>query len=198
MRILIADDETISRTILERTLRGWGHDVVSVSNGNDAWKILSQGDAPMVAILDWMMPGMEGPEVCERVRALGRPVPPYLILLTAKVERGDVIAGLDSGADDYVTKPFDLRELRSRIKTGERILGLQRGLSERVRELEESLNRVKQLQGLLPICAWCKSVRNDGNYWQSVETYLCKHADVRFTHGICPDCLPKVVSEQAS
>jgi sigma-B regulation protein RsbU (phosphoserine phosphatase) len=195
MRILIADDDTVSRTILERTLRGWGHEVVTVPDGLLAWKVLCEDEAPRVAILDWMMPGLEGPEVCRRVRELVRPIPTYLILLTSKDATGDVVAGLESGADDYVTKPFDRAELQSRIKVGERMIALQQRLADRVRELEESLIRVKQLQGLLPICAWCKNVRNDGNYWQSVEVYIAEHADVRFTHGICPPCLAREVGE---
>lgn len=197
MRILIADDDPVSRLILDRTLRMWGHEVTAVSNGQLAWERLNANDAPNLAILDWMMPEMEGPEVCHRVRALNRPVPTYLILLTSKDDANDVVTGLESGADDYVTKPFNRAELQSRIKVGERVTALQQGLVDRVRELEESLNRVKQLQGLLPICAWCKNIRNDGNYWQSVEGYIAEHADVRFTHGICPTCLARVVKEQA-
>ena len=198
MRILIADDDTVSRTILERTLGGWGHEVVAVSDGLSASNILCGDEAPGLAILDWMMPGLEGPEVCRRVRDLARPVPLYLILLTGKDATGDVVAGLDSGADDYVTKPFDRAELQSRIKVGQRMLALQHGLADRVRELEESMARVKQLQGMLPICAWCKNVRNDGNYWQTVEVYMAEHADVRFTHGICPACLARETGEEAS
>jgi phosphoserine phosphatase RsbU/P len=195
MRILIADDEMISRKVLEQTLRGWGHEVIAVSDGLEAWKILREDGGPRVALLDWMMPELEGPEVCRRVRKLANPVPPYLILLTAKDAAGDIVAGLESGADDYVTKPFDRAELHCRIKVGERVVALQQRLADRVRELEESLGRVKQLQGLLPICAWCKNVRNDGNYWQSVETYIGEHADVSFTHGICPRCLARQVED---
>jgi phosphoserine phosphatase RsbU/P len=198
MRILIADDDAISRMTLERTLRGWGHEVVTVSDGLLAWKILCEDEAPGVAILDWMMPGLEGPEVCRRVRELARTIPTYLILLTGKNATKDVVAGLESGADDYVTKPFDRAELQSRINVGERMIALQQGLADRVRELEESLAQVKQLQGLLPICAWCKNVRNDGNYWQSVEVYITEHADVRFTHGICPVCLDRVTGPEKS
>jgi DNA-binding response OmpR family regulator len=195
VRILIADDDAVSRMILERTLCGWGHEVIAVSEGLLAWDILSQDDAPGIAILDWMMPGLEGPELCRRVRERARPLPTYLILLTARDASGDVVAGLDSGADDYVTKPFDRAELHCRVNVGLRMVALQRGLADRVRELEESLTRVKQLQKLLPICAWCKNVRDDGNYWQTVEEYITEHADVRFTHGICPACLDRETGE---
>jgi sigma-B regulation protein RsbU (phosphoserine phosphatase) len=193
MKILVADDSKVSRTILGKVLHKLGHEVVAVSDGLQAWQILCADDYPRLAILDWMMPEMEGPEVCSRIRKLVRPVPPYLILLTAKDASDDIVAGLESGADDYITKPFDQAELQSRIKVGERYLALQQRLADRVRDLEVSLAQVKQLQGMLPICAWCKNIRNDGNYWQTVEAYIASHADVRFTHGICPPCLERVV-----
>jgi len=191
MNILIADDDAVSRLVLKRTLQSWGHEVIAAEDGLAAWDVMRRDNAPKLAILDWMMPGMEGPEVCRLARALNRPVPTYSILLTAKDARGDVVAGLDSGADDYVTKPFDRAELRSRIAVGERVIELQQGLSSRVAELEVALARVKRLHGLLPICGWCKSIRNDGDYWQSVEGYIAELTDVTFTHGICPPCLER-------
>lgn len=191
MRILIADDELVSRTVLERTVKGWGHEVVSAADGEAAWAALQRDDAPKLAILDWLMPGLEGPEVCRRARALARPVPTYTILLTAKTDRQDVVTGLESGADDYVVKPFDRGELQCRIRVGERVVGLQQRLSDRVRELEDSLARVHRLHGLLPVCAWCRRVRNDRDYWQSVEEYMAEVTDCRITHGICPACLER-------
>ncbi|MBY0515039.1 MAG: response regulator [Gemmataceae bacterium] len=196
MRILIADDDAISRTVLERTLRGWGHAVVCTRDGTEAWEAMQEEDAPRLAVLDWMMPGLEGPEVCRRVRALARPVPTYVILLTAKGQTDDIVTGLDSGADDYVTKPFDRQELRSRIRVGERVVALQQGLADRVAELETALSQVKALKGLLPICSYCKAVRDDKNYWQRVETYIAAHSDARFSHGICPDCWKGVVEPE--
>lgn len=195
-RVLIAEDDPVSRIVLERTLRGWGHDVVVTADGTQAWDELKKEDAPSLAVLDWMMPGIEGPELCRRVRALARPVPAYMILLTAKGCTADVVEGLDSGADDYVTKPFDRSELRSRLKVGERVLGLEQGLADRVRELEIALGQVKQLKGLLPMCAYCKKIRDDQNYWQRVETYVSLHSDARFSHGICPTCWTQVVEPE--
>ena len=192
-RILIAEDDAVSRTVLDRTLRGWGHDVVVTQTGSEAWDALLDDDAPRLAILDWMMPSLEGPEVCRRVRALARPIPTYIILLTARGQTDDIVRGLDSGADDYVTKPFDRQELRSRIRVGERMLALQQGLADRVRELEEALGQVKELKGLLPICSYCKAVRDDHNYWHRVETYITAHSAARYSHGICPGCWKDVV-----
>lgn len=195
-RVLIAEDDTVSCTVLERTLRGWGHDVVVTRSGTEAWEALLADGAPRLAILDWMMPGLEGPEVCRRVRALARPIPTYIILLTARGQTVDVVAGLDSGADDYVTKPFDRQELRSRIRVGERVLALQQGLADRVAELEAALGQVKELKGLLPICCYCKAVRDDRNYWHRVETYITAHSSARFSHGICPGCWKDVVEPE--
>jgi sigma-B regulation protein RsbU (phosphoserine phosphatase) len=195
-RVLIAEDDAVSRTVLERSLRGWGYDVVVTQNGTDAWNLLLTDDAPRLAILDWMMPGLEGPELCRRARALQRPVPTYTILLTARGRSDDIVAGLDSGADDYVTKPFDRQELRSRLRVGERVLALQQGLADRVRELEAALGQVKELKGLLPICCYCKAVRDDGNYWHRVETFITAHSSARFSHGICPGCWKDVVEPE--
>lgn len=194
--VLVADDDAVSLRVLEATLRGWGHEVVSARDGLAAWDILQRPDRPRLAVVDWMMPGLEGPEVCRRAKALGRAVPTYLILLTAKDATDDVVAGLDSGADDYVTKPFDRAELRSRLRVGERVVALQQGMADRVKELELALSQVKQLKGLLPICSYCKKVRDDRNYWQRVETYIAAHSDARFSHGICPDCWAAVIEPE--
>jgi response regulator RpfG family c-di-GMP phosphodiesterase len=113
-----------------------------------------------------------------------------MILLTATpltVEKK--VLGLGAGADDYVGKPCDPRELLARLQVGERVLGLQVQLRNRVEQLEEALSQVKQLQGLLPICMDCKNIRDDQNYWHRVETYIAKRTDAAFTHGLCPKCL---------
>jgi CheY-like chemotaxis protein len=194
-RILIAEDDLVSRTVLERTLKTWGHEVVVTCDGESAWQVLQRDDAPRLALLDWMMPRISGTEVCHRVRALPRKESTYLILLTAKHQKEDVVTGLESGANDYVVKPFDRRELHSRIGVGERMVALQHELAERIKELEQALAQVQQLQGLLPICCYCKKIRDDGNYWQKVETYLESKADVQFSHGICPDCYEIVAAQ---
>jgi len=195
MRILIAEDDPVSRRVLEATLAKSGYEITVTTDGREAWEAL-QRDPPAIAILDWMMPGIDGVEVCRRARAIQSPTPTYLILLTAKSDKGDIVQGLEAGADDYVTKPFDRQELQSRISVGLRISELQRNLVDRIADLEAALARVKQLQGLLPICSYCKKVRDDQNYWQQVESYISKHSEVEFSHSICPTCFDRVMGKK--
>lgn len=196
MKVLIVDDEPVVRRLLETSLSAWGYEVITARGGEEAWEILQRDDAPSLAVLDWTMPGLDGLELCKRVRALGKPTKPYLMFVTARARTQDIVTGLGAGADDYIVKPFQREELRARVQVGVRMLELQQMLAERVQELEQALTRVKQLQGLLPICSYCKKVRDDQNYWQQVETYIEGHSDAQFTHGICPDCREKYVEPE--
>ena len=128
MRILVADDSVVSRHLLVATLRKWGYDVVDAANGTDAWRILSEEDAPSMAVLDWVMPGMSGPEVCRLVRKQARDNYTYVLFLTSRDKKEDIVAGMEAGADDYVTKPFEHGELQVRLRAGKRIVELQREL----------------------------------------------------------------------
>jgi DNA-binding response OmpR family regulator len=195
MRLLIADDDRVARQILAQTLKRWGFNVTAVSDGAEAWTVLQAADQPMLAILDWMMPQMNGTDVLRRVR-LQRPLANlYLILLTALESRRDVIAGLDAGADDYMVKPFDPDELRARVQVGVRVLSLQERLGARVNELQAALANVKQLHGLLPICSYCKRIRGDDQYWQQVEGYIGANSDAQFSHCICPACFADISNQ---
>ncbi len=141
MPVLIADDSPVSRKILEASLRKWGFQVVSVGNGAQAWEALQREDAPRLAILDWMMPGLSGPEVCALVRQQRRRYYTYLLLLTSRHEKEDVIAGMEAGADDYLVKPFDSNELKVRLGPGRRIVELQTKLLEAQDQLREQATR---------------------------------------------------------
>jgi len=188
MRILVAEDEKVSRLKLEKTLEGWGFEVVSCVDGDEAWKRLCEPDPPRLCLLDWLMPGLEGVELCRKVRATFSTEYFYLILLTAKQGSENIVDGLEAGADDYVTKPFMTSELRSRLDVGRRILSLEATLSRKITQLESALEEIRHLKGLLPICSYCHKIRNDEDYWEQVETYISRHAEVEFSHSICPSC----------
>ena len=191
MKILIAEDESVSRRMLEATVSKWGYEVSLACDGNEAWAQLQQPASPPLLILDWQMPGIDGIDLCRRIRERKELSSLYVILLTSRDTKKDLVHGLEAGADDYVTKPFDPEELRARLHVGTRVIGLQHALAERVEELEAALYREKQLRGLLPICCYCKKIRDDSNYWHQVETYMAQHAQVQFSHSVCPECTEK-------
>ena len=195
MRILIAEDDVTSRTALIEVLERQGHEVVAAVNGAEAWSELLRPDAPALAILDWMMPEMDGLEVVRRIRDRQTERPPFLVMLTARAGTADVIAGLGAGANDYLAKPVDPGELRARIEVGRRMLELQAILAWKVDELREALAQIKTLRGIVPICSSCKKIRDDQGYWNQVEVYVRDHTEAEFSHGLCPECMHKLYSE---
>ena len=195
MQILVAEDDRITRTSVVRQLEAWGHTVTPSEDGEQAWTRFGDGEYDVV-ITDWDMPRLSGVELVRRIRAALGARFVYIIMLTGRSDKADLVSGIEAGADDFVSKPFDREELRARLQAGIRIVTLQAALALRVHELEEALSRVRTLQGLLPICSYCKRVRNDGDYWQQVESYVSDHSDARFSHGICPDCYDSVVRPQ--
>ena len=196
MKILIAEDDPSSKLLLQTTLEMWDYDVISTNDGRDAWEALQAPDRPSLAILDWMMPEIDGLEVCRNIRRIEKLPPVYIILLTAKGSKEDIVTGFEAGADDYMVKPFNREELRARVTVGARVVKLQKELTRQVKELEEALSKVKLLQGLIPICSYCKKIRDDKNYWQQVEAYIVKHSEARFSHSVCPECYENHVEPQ--
>lgn len=192
---LVADDDPVTAAALAGSLRRWNLDVTIARDGDEAWRVISGERPPSLAIVDWMMPCMDGVELCRRIRQAPAHAHMYLVLLTARDSRADVIAGLEAGADDYLVKPFYADELRARVNAGLRILSLQKKLAEKIAMLEETLLNVKQLKGLLPMCSYCKSIRSDDDYWQQLEAYISDHSDAEFSHGICPKCFERVRKE---
>lgn len=176
MKILTADDDSISRKILTATLRLFGHEVVETRDGAEAWAQFRLYYYPLV-ISDWMMPNVDGIELCRRIRSEQRPKYTYVILLTSLEGKDKYLEGMDAGADDFISKPFDRETLAARIRVAERILALQA--------------EVKQLEGLLPICAYCKKIKDDENQWQHMESYISRRTEANFSHGICPECYQK-------
>ena len=140
MKILVAEDNAVSRRVVETKLTKWGHEVLCATNGTEAWEILQANDAPPIAILDWMMPGIDGVELCRRVRERTNQLYTYIIILTAKDGKEDVIKAMDAGADDYIIKPPDHSELQARIRAGCRVVELE----QRLIETQEKLNVIAE------------------------------------------------------
>ena len=194
IRVLIADDDRIATRILAAALEPWHFDVSVVQDGEAAWAHL-RAFRPQLAILDWEMPGANGPELCRRARRTPDCAGTYIILLTGRDGRANLIEGLDAGADDYLTKPFHREELRARVQVGVRVTTLQQRLAERVEELQQALANVQQLEGFISICSYCKRIRSDAEQWEQMEHYISDHSHAQFSHGVCPACFEKVRAE---
>jgi len=188
MRALIVDDDRIATALLSRALADWQFEVSVAHDGEAGWD-MAVALAPQLAVIDWMMPTLDGPDLCRRIRQDPTRAHMHLILLSSRNSREDIVEGLNAGADDYLVKPFHPAELRARLHVGMRVLALQERLADRVAELEAAVSVVKRLHGLLPICSYCKRVRTEGNDWEQLENYIAAHTDAQFSHGICPPCL---------
>jgi DNA-binding response OmpR family regulator len=192
MRILIADDQVIARRILEEAVSNLGHEVTVVCDGREAWDEISAMRYDMV-ISDWVMPRIDGVELCRRLRARKNDRFTYFMLVSARNSTEDVVQGIMAGANDFMSKPIERAELRARLHAAERMVDLERSLAGRLIDLERALEEVATLRSLLPICMYCKSVRNDKQVWDDIEDYLRQHANAECTHSICPDCYVKHV-----
>lgn len=195
MKVLIVDDDPVWSSVAGGMLKQWGYTATVRMDGASGWQALQEANAPSLLLLDWMLPDMEGVDICRRLRKDSRLRSLYVIMVTSRRELADVVTGIQAGADDFLSKPIEPAELRARIETGKRILGLQEELSGRVGELEAAMAQIKQLRGILPICMYCKKIRDDKKYWQQVESYVEEHSDAQFSHGICPACAKKVLEE---
>ncbi len=182
MKILIAEDDPVSRRVLAMTLEKMGHDVRVAEDGRQAWETFQTDYFPVI-VSDWMMPNLDGLEICRLVRAAQRDRYTYVILLTALDGKANYLEAIDAGVDDFLTKPLDRDLLAARLRVAERILGLRQ--------------HIQQLEGLLPICCYCKSIRDEQGKWQVLENYLEGRSKAEFTHGICPTCYEKAMAELA-
>lgn len=176
MKILTADDDESARKILTKALKALGHEVVETRDGHEAWMEYRLHHFNLV-ISDWMMPKMNGIELTRSIRQEERAKYTYVIMLTSLEGKGRYLEGMEAGADDFINKPFDKDTLAARLRVAERILNLQA--------------EVTQLEGLLPICSYCKKIKDDENTWQQMESYISKRTEANFSHGICPDCYEK-------
>lgn len=173
MRVLLVDDDPGFRTSVAQGLRRSGYEVDTAAGGAEGWASFVEQDYPVV-LVDWLMPEMDGLELCRRIRGAQRANYTWIILVSGLGGTDRYLEGMESGADDFVVKPCEPRELDARLRVARRLLSLQ--------------SRVHQLEGLLPICSYCKRIRADDDRWFSVEQYLSGRSDAHFTHGVCPTC----------
>ncbi len=191
MKILLVEDDKILREILKNELKKhFQFEIVETESGIQAVN-LSKDEEVKIVILDWELPDLDGIKVLNFLRKIYRKSYLYIIMLTGRNKKKDIIYGLNQGADDYLGKPFDLKELIARIKVGKRTILILDTLREKIIALENSIEEINILKGLLPICSYCKSIRVDENYWQKLEDYLLKKTGLKFSHGVCPECYSK-------
>ncbi|MCI5167104.1 MAG: response regulator [Candidatus Electrothrix sp. GM3_4] len=183
--ILVVDDQPANLKVLLSFLQEHNYRVYMVDSGQRALNILPKVQ-PDLVLLDVMMPGMNGFEICKRIKADKELAALPIIFMTALDSVEDKVAGFSAGAVDYITKPFQQVEVLARIST-------HITLRKREKELKEALEEIKTLNGILPICSYCKQIRNDEGYWQQVEEYISEHSEAMFTHGVCPSCYMKVL-----
>lgn len=196
--ILIVDDISQNIQVLGSILPRDSFDISYATDGRQALEMVAS-EAYDLILLDIMMPGMDGFEVCRRIQQMPEKKEIPIIFLTARSQKQDIVQGLDTGAVDYVTKPFNAAELRARVKTHlqlkkarERIEEQKNNLEALNQELQDALEKIKTLEGIIPICCVCKNIRNDKGYWEQIEAYMAQHSNAQFSHGICPDCCEKL------
>ena len=189
MRLLIAEDEYITRMMVQVVLEDRGFHVDSVENGDRAWEILQRDDGPEIAILDWEMPGkMDGLAVCRRVKELARLNPVHVIMLTARDQQENILGGFAAGADDYMTKPFDENELCARVRVGERLVRAQQQLLHSNQELRAVLDQLGQ--GGIDVCTCCGQILGEDGRWSNLTAIIREKTDNRFHWRLCPSCHP--------
>jgi DNA-binding response OmpR family regulator len=196
MKILIAEDDLLTLGLLTELIRKWDYETISVNNGDSAFENLQRDNEPLILLADWQLPGLHGDELCRVARTRLAAKPLHIILTTAtQLTVESKVRALAAGANDYLLKPYDPRELQARLHVGQRALMSQMALRNRVSELEATLREVKQLEGLLCICSECRRIRDDMERWQTIENYLAARTDVTLTHGVCPKCLESRLKE---
>jgi phosphoserine phosphatase RsbU/P len=182
MKILTVEDDAVARAVIRQALLKLGHDVVEAKDGEAAWALL-ETEPIRVVVSDWLMPQSDGLDLCRRIRGRVDAEYTYFILLTGNDATVDnQRAAADAGVDDFLTKPLNPEGLWNRLRVAERIL--------------RYATQVRQLEELLPICSYCKKIRDDRNYWQQIEGYINDRTGSEFSHSVCPDCYKGIVAPQ--
>ena len=179
MKVLAVEDDPVARTILRRTLERLGHEVFEAHDGEEAWTVWLK-EKPRVVVSDWQMPKMDGLKLCKRFRAQGGRDYIYFILLTGTGDSANNRrAAAEAGVDDFLTKPIDLSRLWARLRVAERILKVT--------------TQVHRLEEMMPMCSYCKKIRDDQNYWQQIESYINERTGTEISHSVCPECYQRIV-----
>lgn len=179
MKILTVEDDLVARKILVQALHRLGYNTAEAADGEEALRVIEQ-EPVRVIVSDWLMPGIDGLELCRQIRRRVNTEYTYFILLTSReADPTNQREAIDAGVDDFLTKPLDMQELWMRLRVSERIL--------------KFTTQVRQLEAFLPICSYCKKVRDDQNYWQQIEGYINERTGSEFSHSICPDCYQRVI-----
>lgn len=182
LKILTVEDDPVARAVLRQSLLRLGHEVLETSDGESAWDLV-QKEPVRVVVSDWQMPRLSGLDLCRRVRGrLGGEYVYFVLLTSSDATEENQRTAADAGVDDFLTKPLNLSELWNRLRVAERIL--------------RYTTQVRQLEELLPICTYCKKIRDDQNYWQQMEGYINQRTGSEFSHSICPDCYTKVIQPE--
>lgn len=176
MKVLIAEDNPEHREMMALVLKSVGHKTIVAPDGQAAWAMFDQ-EPVRVVISDWQMPMMDGLLLCRKIRERPKTDYTYFILLTGKSTKEDYLQAMEHGVDDFLTKPLDREALWVRLRVAERIVNLT--------------TQIKQLEGIIPICAYCKRIRRDDEVYQQMESYIEEHSLAMFSHGICPECVVK-------
>jgi len=182
MKIIIAEDDPVSRARLKALLQLLGHETEECENGVEAWQTFDRSPTRLI-ISDWMMPGMDGLELCKKVRERPKTEYTFFILVTGEhTSEEDYNNAIQADVDDFLIKPLDRGAIWRRLRVAERILSFT--------------TEIRQLQTLIPICMYCKKIRDDSDYWEQMEQYIHQHTGSDFSHGICPDCYAKVMASE--
>lgn len=192
--ILAVDDNTDNLNLLKGILKEHYFNIRLATNGTHALTTVKK-EAPDIILLDILMPDMDGFEVCSRLKADAQTAGIPVLFISALNEMAEIVKAFSMGGIDYITKPFKAEEIIARINTHLSLHFIQQELEEKNIKLENALNEIKTLRGILPICASCKKIRNDDGYWEQIEKYIADHSEAEFSHGLCKECAIKLYPE---
>lgn len=196
IRILVVDDDPDILFATIRVLKKEGFDVISADAGNQSLEMV-ENDHPDLILLDVQLPDIQGTEVCEKIKGNLDHQKKYIMMLSGnKTSSDDQAEGLDSGADGYIARPISNRELVSRVNAMVRLIRAERKTDSYILELEQAMEKIKVLSGIVPICMHCKQIRNDKGYWNRLEEFIENHSEAQFSHSICEPCLEKHYPEE--